>query len=225
LSQRRAASLLLAGLIALSAAAFARTEQLKLTKSPVAKPRIKQRFSPTCRAAPTCRTTAALQFTLRSPQVVGLAIVNQDGDTVRTLSPDRHRPKGVMRLRWDGRDDGGQVVPDGRYELAVHLANDDRTVTIPSPIIVDTRPPGVQITRVVRLPDRIKVHFLASEPARMYRTLSGGSEPPVTQRTRPTITRIRFDTLMPGRYVVAIFAEDGAGNRTVSPPTVRFRVP
>jgi hypothetical protein len=225
LSQRRAASVLLVGLIALCAAAFARTEQLKLIKSPVAKPHIKQRFSPTCRDAPNCRTTATLQFTLRSPQVVGLTIVDMDGHTVRTLSADRRRPKGVVRLRWDGRDGKGQVVPDGRYELAVHLVSDDRTITIPSPIVVDTRPPGVEITRVVRVPGDVKIHFLPSEPARMYRIVSGGSGPPVTERTRPTITRITLDAFAPGSYVVAIVAEDAAGNRTISPPTVRFRVP
>lgn len=223
--QSRLASLLLVALIALAAVAFLRTEQLKLTKSPIARPEIKQWFSPTCAGSPDCRTAARLRFTLRSPETVTLEIRDADGHTVRTLERDARHPKGLVKAAWDGRDDAGDVAPDGRYELAVHLKSGDRTITIPSPIIVDSRAPSVHVTRVERLADKVKVHFLASEPAQLFRRIAGGGKVMEEAATRPTITRISFAGLEPGDYTVTISAEDRAGNRTATPPVVRFRVP
>jgi flagellar hook capping protein FlgD len=223
--QSRLASLLLVALIALAAVAFLRTEQLKLTKSPVARPEIKQWFSPACTGSPDCRTTASLRFTLRGAETLTLEIRNADGATVRTLERDNRHPKGVVKSAWDGRDDDGDIAPDGRYELAVHLQSGDRTITIPSPIILDTRPPSVHVTRVERLADKVKVHFIASEPARLFRRVALGGKVVDEAPTRPAITRIRFAGLQAGAYTVTIFAQDRAGNSTPDPPTIRFRVP
>jgi len=226
-TQCRAASLLLVALIALATAAFLRTQQLKLTKSPVARPQIKQSFSPTCGDnAPNCRHRAVLVFRLRQPERISLNIVRAgDGTSVRRLIHDERRPAGTVRVVWDGRGDAGGIVPDGRYELAVRLESLDRTVTIPDPIHVDTRPPSVQITRVQRGARVILVHFLASEPSRTYRLITADGRTIEESRTRPTVTRFTRAAFPPGLYTVTIYAEDRAGNRTPSPPSVRITVP
>jgi hypothetical protein len=225
-TQSRAASLLLVGLIAVSAAAFLRTQQLKLIKSPVAKPQIKQSFSPACTGSPRCRRNAVLLFTLRKPEQITLTIRDQHGDVVRTLADHEQRPKGIVRAIWDGRDDGGSVVTDGKFELAVRLDDQDRTVTIPDPITLDTEPPAVQITRVQKGGAAVRVHFLASEQARTYRLITKGATTVQEGRTaRSTVTVLHPANLGPGVFTVTIYAEDSAGNRTPSPPSVRITVP
>jgi hypothetical protein len=227
-TQFRAASLLLVALIAVSTAAFLRTQQLKLTKSPVARPKIKQSFSPACSAnSPQCHKRAILVFRLRKPERISLSIVRAgDGALVRGLLGNEQRPAGVVRVVWNGRDDKGAVVPDGRYELAVHLGAADRTITIPDPIRVDTRPPAVDITSVDRGRKRTRLHFLASEPARTYRLITARgrtiSDGRTWNRTSWTFAKKAYPR---GVYTVTIYAEDSAGNRTTSPPSVRIRVP
>ena len=46
------------------------------------------------------------------------------GRRVRDLSLDSDHPSGEHRLVWDGRDDGGQVLPPGMYIVRVHLPTD-----------------------------------------------------------------------------------------------------
>jgi len=224
-TQSRIASLLLVGLIVVSAAAFLRTQQLKLTKSPLASPKIKQAFSPVCSGSARCHRTAVLRITLREPERITLRIVNAEGAVLRTLLNDKPRTKGPVRVVWDGRTDGGSLAPDGRYRLAVRLEDHDRTITVPAPIKLDTQPPTVQITRVQKGRQITRVHFLASEHARTYRLISKGSRTIQEGRTlRPTVTALHAAALGPGVYTVTIYAEDSAGNRTASPPSARIRL-
>ncbi len=44
-----------------------------------------------------------------------LFIKNQSGQTVRTLQNSVSRPAGTYADTWDGRGDGGQLLPDGPY--------------------------------------------------------------------------------------------------------------
>jgi hypothetical protein len=224
-SQARAASLLLATIIALSAVAFLRVEQLKLDHSPVERPHVKQFFSPTCDPARLlCHPTALLRFTLGSRQAIGLSIVNADGQIVRHLTAgDREHPKGPVRIRWDGRSDSGALVPDGRYRLAVHLAN-GRTVTIPDPIILDTKPPTVDITRRDRTARGLVLHFITSEPSRTFQRVTEDGRLLKFHDTHRGVSRFLTQHRKPGLYEVAIVAVDPAGNRTANPPVIRVRV-
>src|SRR5258708_22443141 len=47
-----------------------------------------------------------------------VVILDRDGYAVRTLA--RSQPvKGRVSLGWDGRDDGGQLVPDAAYSVQI----------------------------------------------------------------------------------------------------------
>jgi hypothetical protein len=224
-SQSRAATLLLVALIVAAGAAFLNTQRLKLDHSPVGNPHVRQDFSPACTGNEGCRPEAVLEFTLREAQPVGLRIVDEGGDTVRTIAEPVKRPKGTVEERWDGRTDGGQQAPEGRYFLAVDLEGADRTVTIPDPIVLDTTPPTVHVTRVDRGRDAIVIHFLLSEQARSYRVVERDGEFDSQSRTKPQRTRFRFQDKPPGEYVVTVFARDQAGNESPNPPSVRVRLP
>lgn len=54
-------------------------------------------------------------FELAKPGDVSLGIYDAAGRRIRTLLPPEHRPAGVHRVRWDGRDDAGRNVGSGIY--------------------------------------------------------------------------------------------------------------
>ena len=226
MSRSRAAPILLALLIAAAGVSFLRAEQLKLQHSALQHPHVKQAFSPTC-SGPRCHRQAVLEFTLGKAQAVGMKIVDADGNTVRSLTDGNvQTPKGKVTAHWDGRDDDGTIVPDGRYRLAVTLGGDDRTITIPSPILVDTQGPSVAITRVDRTPKHVVVHFLPSEGrAATFQRIERDGKLIDEHPTRRGLSKFSLRNRDPGTYVLSIFAVDHAGNETPDPPTVRVKVP
>ena len=132
-------------LIAGAAVAFTATERLKLEKSPITAPRFDRRFSPVC----NCRTdTANLRLRFRQKARVDASIVDARGTDVRTLATNERIAKGNHTFVWDGRDDAGQIVPDGPYRLRLHLDGSGRTIVVPTTIRVDTKPPKVTLLAV-----------------------------------------------------------------------------
>lgn len=224
--------LLLAG----TTLAFGVTQTLKLERSPVTGPRFDQIFSPTCR----CKTdTAKLSFRLRRSDRVDAVLVDGRGDPVRTLASDLARSPGRITFLWNGRDEAGQVVRDGRYRLRVHLRQSRRTILIPTPVKVDTNPPSLRILRTtepVLSPDgdhrrdRFSIFYRADESARPVlvvdgkRASSGRLSPPVRSRF-DWYGRIARRLQPPGKYLVSLHVVDRAGNSSpeAQPVLVRLR--
>jgi hypothetical protein len=123
-----------------TAAAFTVTEGLKLERSPLKPRRFDEVFSPTC-ACPT--QVAKLSFRLRQADRLDLVIVSGD-EPVRTLVRDLDLQPGRVRVRWDGTDDSGAIVPDGAYRLRVLVHELDRTIVFPQEIRVDTQAPALE---------------------------------------------------------------------------------
>ncbi|HVG99833.1 MAG TPA: FlgD immunoglobulin-like domain containing protein [Miltoncostaeaceae bacterium] len=67
--------------------------------------------------------------------------VQKDGTTVRRLITDRTAPRGWVREDWDGRDDDGQVVPDGTYALKLRAHAGKKQFNTTRAIVVDTEAP------------------------------------------------------------------------------------
>ena len=224
MSHYRAATALLLVIIAASAAAFLRAEQLKLRHSPVAHPHVRSYFSPGCHD-PGCTPAARMRFTLREAQHLQLAIVGTDGTVVRTLA-DRPFPKGSVRMVWDGRDASGSVAPDGSYRLRVTL-QDGRQVTIPDPVVVDTKPAGITLGNVHVGTVAVAVHYTRSEGdvrAELY-VYQGGKLVLHKRRVIPRIAHFRLDAVGSGKTTIEIVAVDRAGNRTPNPPKVTVTLP
>jgi hypothetical protein len=160
-------AVLVVALLGGSAAAFAVTERLKLVRSPIFATQVSKRVAPTSKAA-------TIDFRLRKPDRITIAIVNAKGDVVRTLVRSR-RARGFQHRRWNGRDDAGVPVKDGLYKPRVHLAGAHRTIVLPNPILVDTKVPTVSLTHLnltLFSPDGdfrndyLRVSYKASEPVR-----------------------------------------------------------
>jgi hypothetical protein len=224
-----------------TAAAFAVTQGLKLEKSPVLSPRITKTFSPLCncdRWAPLSGGAHAdVDFRLRKGDRVTLQVVDGDGEVVRTLVREQRFPAGRLDVPWDGRDDAGQIVPDGDYRPRVRLADAHRTIVIPNEMKVDTVRPSIErfsLSRRVFSPDGdgradgISVAYRLSERGRVRLLVNG------RQRVRklgqaPTgalqwFGKVRGRSVRPRLYRLELVAVDDAGNRTrVAAGTVRVR--
>ena len=57
-----------------------------------------------------------LDVDLEAPATVQVAILNESGETVRTLTLEEGKA-GLHQLEWDGLDAGGQPVPEGVYTV------------------------------------------------------------------------------------------------------------
>jgi flagellar hook assembly protein FlgD len=54
----------------------------------------------------------SLAFSLSEPASITARVIDRDGVPVRTLADRKALSAGDHRLQWDGRDDGGGIVPN-----------------------------------------------------------------------------------------------------------------
>ncbi|MFN8108992.1 MAG: FlgD immunoglobulin-like domain containing protein [Thermoleophilia bacterium] len=94
------------------------------------------------------RDTARISVHMRVPGTISLDVAS--GNTVvRRLVTDRAVPRGWVRAAWEGRDDAGKPVPDGRYSIRVNArASNDRRFRSSRRIIIDTQGPGLALAEV-----------------------------------------------------------------------------
>jgi FlgD Ig-like domain len=218
---RVASTVLVLGLLGGTATAFAVTESLKLQLSPITAPRIDKVFSPVC----DCETARAeIRFRLRKADRLTVSIVD-GGDVVRTLVRSQAEPAGEVEYSWDGRDDGGEVVPEGSYRPRVHLAEERRTIELPNPIEVDVTPPEVRVIRSgpARISpdgdgrsDRVQIAYAVTERAHGLLFVEGRREIYTYRQPREGVMswygRRAGRGVRPGRYRLEVAAEDTAGN-------------
>ena len=227
---RLLSTLLVLGLLGGSAVAFAVTERLKLTPTPILRTKVDKVFSPVCR----CRTARAqIRFTLRRADDVTVHIVDGDG-VVRTLARQR-AARGDVVFAWDGRGEGGALLPEGAYRPRVQLANERRTIELPNPIRIDVTPPETTIVSIVPRVftpgvGKLKASYRVSEQARAVLYANG------IRRVGPSwfypltgkldwYGRARGRDLPAGTYRIQLAAIDLAGNagERTRPVTVRIR--
>jgi hypothetical protein len=227
----RLVQILLGVLLAISALAFARAEQLKLERSPISATNVPRAFSVRCSGSPRCAGLAKLSFVLRRAERVSLAVVDDDGRVVRHLAGSRQLPKGRVRVRWDGRTDASRIAPDGRYRLRVVLPS--RTITITDPMLLDDTPPTARITeasveRVAGL-RQVRVRYQSSEPVKGFLVVRTGPSPSdrplALRRARRRHGVWRVHGAPPGRYRIELHAADAAGNLLARVPSVVVTLP
>jgi FlgD Ig-like domain len=220
---RLLSTLLVVGLLGGTAAAFAVTEGLKLQHSPITSTQVPLKvFSPVC----GCSTsTAPIGFRLRKADRVTVQIEDDREVVVRTLVARRPVSRGRFSVSWDGRDDGGQVLPEGSYKPRVHLVHAHKTIVLPNPIRIDTTPPSVRLVRPIppvispdgdHRRDQVRVRYRVDEPAHALLYVNGvrryrGRTQQLTGEARWT-ARSGGHGVPAGRYRISIAARDVAGN-------------
>ncbi len=224
--QRLLTTVILVGLLVATAAAFAVTERLKLTKSPIFGTVVypKNGFSPTCGCT---RGKTTIRIKLRRADAVSVRILDSRKHTVRVLVDGVRMSRGVNVFRWDGRTDGNVIAKDGAYKAEIHLAGQHQTIVLPNPILLDTAPPEVKVVTLNRdrfspdgdrQADFVRIHYELSKPAHV--TLYLGRNRILRTYRHPAsgslswFGRVGGRTLPQGSYTLEIGAVDLAGNST-----------
>jgi FlgD Ig-like domain len=236
--QRVLSTAALLGLLIATAAAFAITERLKLVKSPVYGTQVSKRLSPTCGCA---RGKARISVKLRHGDDVTLTILDERRHVVRTLAAGEFWPRGTVVFTWNGKTDSGLRAADGVYRPEIHLARQRRTILLPNPIVLDTRPPKVLEVKPSRdvispdadkVGDSIRIHYKLNSAAHLL--VYFDSKLVIRSRSHQAQGNVVFHgrdaagvPLKAGTYTLTFGAVDLAGNLTpVSarrPLTIRVR--
>jgi hypothetical protein len=222
---------LVAGLLVATATAFAMTERLKLEESPVLSTKVDDLFSPSCTQCSANQRNARIGFRLRREESIRLDIADANGTIIRRAVGVGVFGQTMHTFAWDGRDDSGQVVPDGIYKAELTLEDENRTFEFPNQIRVDSTPPTIEDVKVRNhafspdgdgRADRVGLRYRFSEPAYAILYVNGRRQPP-TYRKLPSGTRQWYGQgRPPGEYRLALAAEDLAGN--LAPSTREFTV-
>ncbi len=222
-----APTLIVAGLLAATATAFAVTERLKLEDSPVLGTQIPALFSPR-------KSEAKIGFRLRREEDIRVDVVDDHGTVVRRALGTGVFGQAFHQFAWDGRNDAGQIVPDGIYHVQLQLEDEDRTIEFPKTVRVDSTPPAIQEVAIKhrlfspdgdRRADQVNVHYTFNEPA--YAILYvDGKRVATSYRKKPVGTIQWYGRgKRPGDYRLALAAQDLVGNVAGSTRefTVRLR--
>ena len=183
------------------------------------------------------RDGALLGFDLSERAEVSFAVIDTEGREVRRLADDRDLAGDTKhRFRWDGRDDDGEVVPDGVYRMRLIRRDEGGILDSFKEVLVDTRPPRVRIVSarpgVISTADPrerpyVRIRYRGPRnklpEIRVFRTDGGPVR--VVSRFRGDKTRSAFwDGLLrgspaeDGSYAFSVTVRDRAGNRAVAPP-------
>jgi hypothetical protein len=226
-------TVLVLALIGGTTAAFTITEALKLEPTPITAKRAEELFSPGC-GCPTA--IARLSMRIRRNDRLDLDIL-AGGVPIRNLARDLEAKKGRVRVRWDGRDDAGRIVPDGSYRLRVHLRDDDRTVVIPRTIRADTESPDSEVLGVDRpvfspdddgRRDSIRIGYDSSEDGAAVVFVNGrlaaeGAFKPAGEADVAWDGQVDGRAVPAGDYTLFLRVRDAAGNLS-APGTVAVAV-
>src|SRR5919201_2110543 len=179
--------LLVLAILFATAVAFAETERLKLQPTPIQESYVQPAFSPVCSCG---LARAAIRIRLHRANTVNVRVEDNAGHTVRLLLDGKRLPRGRSQFEWNGRDDAGNRLPDGRYFVEVHLRQGDRTFKLPRPTVLDTVAPTVRVLslrRVLNLGERVRIAYRVSEPAHGVLYVNG-SRVAVTHSKLRTVT-------------------------------------
>ncbi|HZT90956.1 MAG TPA: hypothetical protein VFA05_02860 [Gaiellaceae bacterium] len=234
-------------LLAATAAAFAVTEGAKLERSPIYATHVDPSppvFSPAAKALPrharNAHLTAHIRFRLRVRERVTVWLVDARGRRVRMLQPPVTVPAHHgLDLVWDGLGDAGLAVPDGEYKPVVKLENSHRTIELPNPITVDTKPPVIHVRKpqhAIISPDGDHHHdsftttYRLSEPA--HAVLYERGHLVEYTRFQPLAGKLTWNgelghpprPVRPGLYVLYAAAQDTAGNVSTPYPFAIIQV-
>lgn len=218
MARARTSYALIAVLVAFSAFAFVRAEQLKQEPSAVGRPHVPRHLSLVCPPGPRCLPghVARMSFLLRSGSALRLAVVDRAGAVVAALQApaDTVAAGTTVHTVWNGLTGSGARAPDGRYRLRVTLLSGNRSFTLPEVLTVDDSLPALRLTSG---PGQLPLRYrLIGAPATVYvafKPVAGGRG--VLLRAREGVVTLPPGRIHAGRYRVSMVAVDQAGN--VSP--------
>lgn len=185
------------------------------------------------------RDATRIGFDLSEPADVTFQVLDVEGNPVRTIVENKRLAGDAKhRFTWNGRNDDGQIVPDGTYRMRVIRRDEGRVIDSFKEINVDTVPPRVRVESAepsVIAPGEpgqqfdVKVRYAGpinqAPEWRVFRTDDG--PPYVVQRFRNGRTKTGiWDGLVDGKpapdgeYAFTVSVRDRAGNLTTAPRVI-----
>ena len=138
---------------------------------------------------------------------------NNLGQAMRLLLTGLKQTAGQHTLTWDGRDNGGNVVPDGQYTIYIQAAGTLQKAEGTVTVTVDNTPPPLVIANFPAS-QTIKTNKIEIEgstaPDAILHVNNEPATIPITSNGVFRITR----QLSEGSNVLVITASDAAGNNT-----------
>ena len=127
-------------------------------------------LSPTSFYAGSGSTT--LTYTLTARATVAVVVRDALGVAVRTLQSAKAQAPGSYSRVWDGKADGGAVLPAGSYSITVTArtsagtVQSARSVQLVAPVltVVGLSPTSVQLKPILFSPGRSSSHICESSP-------------------------------------------------------------
>jgi hypothetical protein len=190
------------------------------------------------------RDSSDIGFDLSEPASVSFMVIDAEGTEVRQIFSDRRLAGDEKhRFTWDGRNDEGNVVPEGTYRMRVVRRDESRVIDSVKEITVDTVPP--RVTLISAEPSVIAASLSGEPPqvelryrgpknkapvVRVFRT--GEGEPRIVRRFRGGPDRTatwdgrvsagpeRTEPAPEGDYAFTVAVRDKAGNATEAPAPV-----
>lgn len=161
-------------------------------------------------------------YTLSDDTDVSVEARNNLGQAVRTLLTSIKQPSGQHTLSWDGRDNGGNVVPDGNYTVFITAAGTLQKSEGNVTVTVDNTPPPLVIanfpaTQTIKS-DKIEIQG-STAPDAILHVNNEPSTVAVSSNGVFNITR----QLTEGTNTILITASDAAGNTTTAKSEVDVR--
>ena len=219
--QRILSTAVIVGLLAATAAAFAITERLKLTKSPLTGTHVIRGY-----VSPSAHTTAAVNVRFRRSDRTTVTMLDSHRHGVDTIAYRVLVPRGRRTFTWNGLTDAGTRAKDGTYRMEIHLTDQHRTILLPNPIVLETRRPAVLDAGAVRpafspdgddQSDTVTIHYKLSEDAHVLVYVNG--QRIIRSRSHKGNDKVAWGgkvhgrLLSPGTYVLTVSAIDLAGNK------------
>jgi flagellar hook capping protein FlgD len=226
-------------LVAATSAAFVVSERLKLERAPITAPDFDSPFSPVCDCE---NATARLGFRFRRPEIVTATVVNLKNRPVQVLAVKERIGTGTHAFVWDGKDEAGELVADGRYRLRLRFERERRSILVPTFIEVDTRAPNLRgaANRDTISPDgdghadKLVITYRTSERAFAELRVDGQVVLRTRVRGKQSVHKLQWYGRLPdetgerqpapaGAYDVTLVVRDLAGNETSKTFPLRVR--
>ncbi len=154
-----------------------------------------------------------LSYTLGEDADVVVQVLNESGAVVRTLRSEEFQTMGQHVVMWDGRNDLGQAVSDGAYQLQVVGMGTVRAAQQSAAVTVDTIPPRLQLANLDNA-RRVREATLdiegVTEPDAVVRLADDARIVPVETNGQFSFKR----QLIEGVNDIELVATDPAGNIT-----------